>query len=378
MQKQWGIGGLIWFGWGIALMAITGLGQELQAQGGKVQFRTAVHDFGKIKEEEGRVTARFVFKNTGTAPVKLTSVKTSCGCTTSDWTRTEVSPGDSGTVEAIFNPDNRPGPFDKGIVVTTSGTPSSIILRIRGDVVPKPKGPDYHFPFQEGNIRFKTNHITFGSVLHDQVDSAFTILYNLSDKPIKVLPKQTQIPSYIRVVAQSRTIPPHDTLRLDFQFNPALKKDWGFFFEYFFLATDDPEKPMKRVNLSADIREHFENTPESRRTAPKLVLDKVQHDFGKISQSEEVAVDFVLKNEGMGPLMVRKVQVSCGCTVVDLEKEELAIGEQATMKVTFNPGTRTGNQQKEINLITNDPSRSVIQIKLLADVQAPKPLPDGN
>ena len=371
MQKLWGNSKMRDWKTGFLGVGLWLLGSLVVAQG-KIAFKNTVHNFGKIQEELGRVEAEFVFYNKGTVPVKLTSVKSSCGCTTSDWTRDEVAPGDSGKVKAIYNPDNRPGPFEKGIVVTTDAVPSSFILRIQGDVIPKPKGPDYHYPFQEGNIRFKTNHIAFGTVFEDEVDSAYTILYNLSDKPIHVLPKQTQVPPYIRVIAKSRSTPPHDTLRLDFQFNPKVKKDCGFNFEYFFLGTDDPEKAMKRINVSADIREHFNLSAEEKRKAAKITLNKETVDFGKIPQSQMVTTEFTLTNSGLSPLIIRKVQASCGCTVATPGKYELEPGETTSLSVEYNRGTREGKQQKDITLIVNDPNKPVTTLKIMSDVVKPK------
>lgn len=340
-------------------------------QKGKLELDKLVHDFGEIKEEEGRVEAIFKVKNVGEGPMRLTSVKASCGCTTPEWERDTLFPADSGRIRVTYNPDNRPGNFDKGIVITTDGNPSTQIIRIKGTVIPKPKGPDYHYPFKEGNIRFKTNHLAFGTVMHDEVDSAFTILYNESDKPIHLDPKQTLIPPYIRVIAKSRTIPPKDTLRLKFQYNSAVKKDWGFNFEYFFLVTDDPEKPNKRINVSAEIKENFHLSATEKQAAPRIVLDRTMHDFNKIEQSKKVFTSFELKNTGNSPLILRKVKASCGCTVPTLDTDVLEPGESTTMEVSFNPGTREGKQQKEITIVANDPKQPVTVIRLLSDVQVP-------
>ena len=49
------------------------------------------HDFGTIKEANGNVSHTFIIKNTGEAPLVLTRVIASCGCTTPDWTKEPIA-----------------------------------------------------------------------------------------------------------------------------------------------------------------------------------------------------------------------------------------------------------------------------------------------
>ena len=104
------------------------------------------HDFGEIKEEDGYAEHTFNFVNVGDAPITITQVKASCGCTTPGWTKEEILPGDSGYVKARYNPRNRPGRFRKSLRITTSDAPSNQTLYIMGIVKPKPKSPEQEYP----------------------------------------------------------------------------------------------------------------------------------------------------------------------------------------------------------------------------------------
>ena len=55
------------------------------------------HDFGTIKEANGNVSHTFKIKNTGEAPLVLTRVIASCGCTTPEWTKEPIAPGKQAT-----------------------------------------------------------------------------------------------------------------------------------------------------------------------------------------------------------------------------------------------------------------------------------------
>lgn len=109
-----------------------------QQSGPAISWDKTVHDFGVFKEEAGLQTATFVFVNTGNEPLFLTNVKASCGCTATDYTKEPVQPGGKGYVTATYNPLNRPGKFNKSITVTTNEFQPTSVLRIEGEVTPKP------------------------------------------------------------------------------------------------------------------------------------------------------------------------------------------------------------------------------------------------
>jgi hypothetical protein len=90
--------------------------------------------FGQLKWEnpEQTVTAKpqdkvlvtkFRFTNAGTAPVKITDLRPSCGCTTAVLEKKEYAPGESGEIEARFKFNGRVGHQEKWIVVTTDWVP---------------------------------------------------------------------------------------------------------------------------------------------------------------------------------------------------------------------------------------------------------------
>jgi hypothetical protein len=94
-----------------------------------IVFEKLEHNFGTIKEENGKASYSFEFTNTGKTPIKLTNVQASCGCTTPDWTKTEILPKKTGIVTAIYDTKDRPGVFNKSITVTSTGTRSRATTR---------------------------------------------------------------------------------------------------------------------------------------------------------------------------------------------------------------------------------------------------------
>jgi hypothetical protein len=76
----------------------------------------------------------FEFKNTGKTSILVTNVQGSCGCTATNYTKTPIAPGKSGTVTATYNAVNA-GAFTKTVSVTTNNDTTPKILTIKGTVV---------------------------------------------------------------------------------------------------------------------------------------------------------------------------------------------------------------------------------------------------
>jgi hypothetical protein len=92
------------------------------------------HDFGTIKESDGKVSHTFVVKNEGTKPLTITRVVPSCGCTSSGFTEAPIAPGKTGEIHVTYDPQGHPGPFTKTVSVYSNGKAGSQVLIIRGNV----------------------------------------------------------------------------------------------------------------------------------------------------------------------------------------------------------------------------------------------------
>jgi len=110
------------------------LTNNLYAQG-KLQFEKQTHEFGNVPQGTP-VTYEFKFKNTGNAPIVISNVQASCGCTTPEWTNTPVLPGKNGSIKAQYNAAAM-GAFNKSITVTSNAANSSEVVFIKGTVVDK-------------------------------------------------------------------------------------------------------------------------------------------------------------------------------------------------------------------------------------------------
>ncbi|MCS7005645.1 MAG: DUF1573 domain-containing protein [Cytophagales bacterium] len=338
------------------------------SQGGKIEFEKLLHDFGNVKQENGTISTDFVFRNTGKSPLKIIDVKTSCGCTASEWTKEEVPAGGSGIIKVTYDAGNRPGEIDKAISVRTDGEPEYVVLRIIGNVLPRPARPEDTFKEVSGNWRFLRKHIDIGKVKHDSVGIAIYQVYNATNQSFEINPNLSVLPSYLKLSTNKRWLAPKDTALLTLEFYPLKKKDWGFLYEQFQLITNDSTEPIKRLSYSVHVVENFHKTSKKEKQ-PKVELDKKEHNFGNIKQFQDYKAYFTLKNAGEALLLIRKIQTSCGCTVANPQKTQLLPGESTLIEVTFSSGDRLGLQNKPITIITNDPKNPETTLMIYSFVE---------
>ncbi len=72
-------------------------------------------------------------RNDGNAPLTVTGIYTSCGCTIADCSSKNVCPGDSTSVSITYNGHEKwPGPVDQGVLIQGNAVNSPVRLRVIG------------------------------------------------------------------------------------------------------------------------------------------------------------------------------------------------------------------------------------------------------
>lgn len=114
-------------------------------------------------------------------------------------------------------------------------------------------------------------------------------------------------------------------------------------------------QPSQDGVLTGRVPDGVVNTlPPANPDAPRLVFDKAHHEFGRISDEKAVEVEFTFTNAGKSTLKLQQPKASCGCTVPQMSKLEYAPGEKGSIKVTFNPQGKHGDQNQRVTVASND------------------------
>lgn len=98
-----------------------------------IQFEKTEYDFGKILQGEV-VSYTFHFTNVGEAPLLITGVDKSCGCTASDFPREPIDPGKTGQIKITYDSKGHHGFQSKTLVVLANTNPAQTVLRIKAEV----------------------------------------------------------------------------------------------------------------------------------------------------------------------------------------------------------------------------------------------------
>ena len=118
----------------IILMSTIGFAQN----GPKIDFKAKDNtvDYGTVTKRGDNGVRSFEFTNTGDAPLIITNVLSTCGCTVPTKPTAPIMPGKTGKIEVKYS--MIPGPIRKTITVESNAVNyegGRIPLKIKGDVI---------------------------------------------------------------------------------------------------------------------------------------------------------------------------------------------------------------------------------------------------
>lgn len=236
-------------------IALFGINSLLLAQG-VLKFETDKHDFGSI-DEGIQAVQEFVFTNVGNAPVVLSDVRASCGCTTPSWTKEPVAPGAKGSIKASYNSEGRPGSFTKSITITSNATEPSKVLYIKGIVDPKKEKSTFTADQLKASPKLfidKDKH-SFGKVEKGQKVSTKFVVKNTGKSPLVISSVQAAC-NCITHKLSVEAIAPGKTATLDLSYSPSYDGDNV---DIVTLFTNDLNKAKHSISISSTVVESLSN-----------------------------------------------------------------------------------------------------------------------
>lgn len=335
------------------------------------QFNTITHNFGEILEQAGTVSYSFKVKNVGEVPLIINRVATSCGCTASKYTKEPILPNSEGIITISYNPAGRPGRINQRITVFTNAPGSGIVLSLRGEVLPRPKTKAEIFRRRIGDLGLKNSHVSLGTVHVNQVKVDTLHMYNFGSKSIAI--SFDYVPKHINIEVPQKELEPEKEGTIIVTYNSSELNDWGYTVSRLRVLVNGENLPGNIINVSARIEEDFSNlTDKELANAPRIEFSEIQKDFGEVNEGEPVKHDFVFKNTGKSDLIIRKIRASCGCTTVAPKITLIKPGEESSLSASFRTSGYKGRQSKSITVITNDPKKSTVVLRLTGTIK-PKP-----
>ena len=116
----------------VLFIGLMGMSLTAQATTAKIEFKTETVDYGEIEKGADGVRV-FEFTNTGNAPLIISKVSSSCGCTIPKKPEDPIMPGKTGEIQVKYD-TNRVGPIRKAITVISNADTPTKVLKIKGEI----------------------------------------------------------------------------------------------------------------------------------------------------------------------------------------------------------------------------------------------------
>lgn len=343
----------------------------------EIKFENTTYDFGKIKEEGGKVTGKFIFTNVGNEPLELTNVRPGCGCTAANYSKGAIAPGEQGYIEATYNPYNRPGAFNKNIRVTTNeprfldnekATPHMIF--IKGEVIKRPPTEFELAGYTNGSgmVRIKEANVSHNLLNTESVTDTF-LIRNFWNKPVSIqFEKPSEFVSEVSRNFGAELLPGQEgTFILKYDANKRGR--FGQVKDAIIFKTNDSIEPTKRINYAINIKEDFSKmTSKQLKNAPVSNVSATTVNFGDMQKNTSKTEIITLTNTGKTPLLIRSLETSNSLFHVSSNVKEVPAGGSAEVTVSIKAPGRTSTQNATIDIITNDPANPIRTIQVNAKV----------
>ena len=128
----------------------------------------------------------------------------------------------------------------------------------------------------------------------------------------------------------------------------------------------------KKEENFANKEQEIEKTPTP--TKPKkepinekygrLMIDEPLFDFGRVNEGAIIEHEFEIRNSGNAVLHITNIEVDCGCTVPEYNKDGIAPGATDKIKVTFDTTGKLAAQVRYITIYTDGkPLSKLVRMK---------------
>lgn len=121
---------------GLIFISSVSIAQEASnVPGPVITFEESDFNFQDIHQGD-KVEHIFNFENTGDAPLIITNVQTTCGCTATNWEREPILPGAKSSIKVNFNSAGKMGRQNKVITIISNSVAPLNQIKITTNVLP--------------------------------------------------------------------------------------------------------------------------------------------------------------------------------------------------------------------------------------------------
>lgn len=344
----------------LSLLTLTTLAQERKS----IFFYEKTHDFGTIDERDGEVSCDFYFRNDGTEAVSIKEIHTSCGCTSPEWDEKPILPNKRGKITLTFDPKERYGDFDKGATILFESMAGRFYesVSIVGTVKFPERTIEEYFPYDLGNdVLVSDRFFVFGTVQKGDNKSQIIEIYNSSDKPLTLTVANQ--PRHLSTEFSPKILPPKERGYFTFVCFTAAMQAWGHTADSLYIVANG-KKAKESVEYRINLCENFSKmTAKEKVEAPIIVVSPRELDLDTVKIGTRKKATISIKNAGEQPLIIRKVSSDSDYLTAKVRQKTIKGGKNGILEIEIDAtALQPFDFQKRIQIISNDPTHSVIDL----------------
>jgi hypothetical protein len=212
-----------------------------QAEAPRVVFEGKLWDFGKIKQGEA-VSHEFIFRNEGNAPLRISRVTTSCGCTAALVSEKEILPGKEGRLKVTFDSHGYSGKVIKYIYFESNDPKApqvELSIAIEVEVGPGPR------------IELDRYNIDLGISLEGEESSAKFLVKNTGQLELKIDTENPEFSFFVngQKISFPYKIPAGKSTELEVRLSGRQGR-LGLLRDYLLIKCNDPASPTLSIFIS--------------------------------------------------------------------------------------------------------------------------------
>jgi hypothetical protein len=311
----------------------------------KIEIANKIQDFGTVSKGD-KIKATFEVQNVGTAPLEISQVRPTCGCTVAEKPAHPIAPGASDKIVADVDTAAFTGPISKVVVVFSNDpTNPQMGLVIKADVkafievLPRPL-------------------ILFRSVLQGEAATEKLTLVSADGSEFKVEGVTTSGGPYqvaYHELAEKDRLPGHPGPQWQLSVTVPADAPEGMLNQKIVVKTNAPKAPEVTINVTGAVR-------------PVVQVIPPEVNFGTVPGDALVGHNVLVINNRQGAEL-KLTDVKVDNDNFSTEVTPLTPGQRYYLAVSLKAGATKGTQKATVKVSTSDPLRKVIEIPVTAEVQ---------
>lgn len=356
---------------------------------GIARLDRTTYDFGSLAEGSGPAQCSYKLTNISSKPIAITSVISSCGCTDVKWTRSDIAPGESGTINATYKNEDGPYPFDKTLTVYVSGIKKPIILHLKGIVRKSGESLAKSFPVKYGSLALRSREIKAGNMQQGEYATGEISFLNTGKETLEL--KFKDVSPGLSLSVEPQKVKSGQTGKIRFSVAAAkgvYGKAWhyatpivnGKVYRSSGQSTEskaiagagavvaDPNPALAsgctKIGFWSITKENFTSWSKDQKNKAAIAdFTESTYVYKGVKVGDKINASFSFTNTGASPLVLYKVESESNSVKSISAPAKLESGKKGEIKCSIDTsGLQKGENLFILNIYTNSPSNPVIYL----------------